>query len=88
MAKWPDIQTRFFRAPEAEVIDAATLRSHFVYEVDDNAASQEARTFFEKYLDKLGSRGGTISIFHLHHLKPLFHQANLFARRENKNSAT
>ena len=73
LISWPNIQTRFFPVPEAEVIDAVTLCSHFVYEVDDNAASQEARTYFEKYLDKLGSRGCTIFIFHLHHLKPVFH---------------
>lgn len=57
MSKCPDIQTRFFPAPEAEVVDVATLRSQFVYEEDDNAASQEAQKYFEKYLDELGSRG-------------------------------
>ena len=56
ISKCPDIQTRFFPAPEAEVVDVATLRSQFVYEEDDNAASQEAQKYFETYLDEIGSR--------------------------------
>ena len=64
MAKWPEVQTRFFPAPEAKVIDVATLLSCVVYEVDDDdSASQQARIYFEKYLDELCARGCTTFFF-------------------------
>jgi hypothetical protein len=60
LTKWPELKARFFPAPEANIIDAATLRSHFIYEADaDNSGCQQTRAYFENYLDELGARGCT-----------------------------
>ena len=66
LTKWPELKKRFFPAHEADVIDAATLRSHFLYDTyADDSASQQARKYFEKYLDELEARGCTQSfLFH------------------------